>query len=119
MWLAAVYIFYLSTIKGLEVEIISLLPYGAPIVTSLIFTGAALDLAIEKGNARYAPHIKISSALLYSSKKDNCDIAAANTASMLSEYYYRQLKPGVCSSILFTGENLYNFRWQEQRFLVS
>lgn len=87
---------------SLDIEMVSLLPYAAPIAPALVWTGAGLELAVQRANRLYGPYLNISLKLLYDKDYRGCD--GPDTTDMFAEYYYKIKKPEVCPAMVGSGK---------------
>ena len=106
MWSDVSFIVCLPAIMvttAMELELVSILPYGlygAQVAPALVFTGAALDVAIAKANTIYKPALNISLSLLYGSPNQTCDDVAANVIDLLAGHYYRARDRNICMAVV-------------------
>ena len=83
-----------------HVDVISILPHSAPAVISLNYVGAALEVAVDKANQRYAGKLTANLTLLHGRKNANCDEEESVVIDMLPQYYYRQFQTDSCAVII-------------------
>ncbi|OWA52893.1 hypothetical protein BV898_17334 [Hypsibius exemplaris] len=91
-----------SAFSTVDLQIICALPYDFNVVTAVIWTGAAFELAVEAANRRYSPHVNVSLRFLYNSSHRTCDDIAADSVRSLSEFYYRQTRVDTVHALVTT-----------------
>ena len=82
------------------IQLISILSYSAPVATSLLNTGAALELATEHANQMLGPNITMSLKLMHGPKNASCLDEEAALADKLAKYYYNNQKYYRCMAII-------------------
>ena len=87
----------------INLELVSIIPYGARFATALIYTGAAMDLAIEKANHRYNGTLNVSLTLLYGDKLEKCADAAYTIINKVTHHYYLDRRKDACLAIISTS----------------
>ena len=97
--LLMIYIFpFLCSARHLNV--ISILPFNPSAVVSLNYVGAALEIAVEKANVKYADQLITNLTLLYARKDASCEEEEAVVIDRLAPYYYRELPNDHCAIII-------------------
>ena len=101
---------------GMNVELVSIAPYGVPVAPALIYTGAALDVATEKANRRYDGTLNVSLTLLYGSLNHTCEEASSTVVDLLAHHYYQKRQNDSCIAIIGPSNDLISYLWGGSRF---
>jgi hypothetical protein len=73
-----------------SIQMITSLPYSLGLANDIVRTGAAFDLAAENVNRKYGGFLNISVRHLFNASHRTCDEVAAQSAQMISSYYYNE-----------------------------
>ena len=87
-----------------NLELVSVIPFGARVATALIYTGASLDIAIDKANRRYNGTLNVSLSLLYGDRDQKCGDAASTIVDQVTHHYYKDRKKDACMALIATSE---------------
>ena len=84
-----------------KLEIISILPHRiAAVGVSLMYTGPALELAVESANRVYGSNLTVSLRLIYALGNVTCNDEESLAADSLAKYYYNELSRDSCVAII-------------------
>jgi hypothetical protein len=97
--------FFVSiSVATINVQIIGILPYDFGVVSAVVWTGAAFDLAVQAANKKYSPFLNVSLRFIYNTSHRNCEDISGDAVKGLSELYYTQTEPTSVYAIVASGE---------------
>lgn len=105
-----------SSAASMDVEIISIL-HANSTVGGLLWTGAALDLAVESVNEKFAGSLNLSVSFHSEPSDRSCDDAEASTTPLLAQYYNTKMF-GQCVAVM-ACESKYFFDMSVRRIFSS
>ena len=88
---------------ALNLELVSSLPYAARVSTSLLFTGPAMNLAVERANRQFSGTLNMSLVLLYDERDQKCPDVTYTIIDKLTRHYYKNRQKDACVAIIATS----------------
>ena len=90
---------------AVNVELVSIIPYGARVSTALMYTGAAMDVAVQKANHRHNGTLNVSVSFLYADRVlgSRCADTAYTIIDLVTHYYYKDRPKDACMAIMATS----------------